>query len=155
MRNVTQMKTRDICFGFPRRRSEHYVFCREVERRCEVTPIQIMSHFLCSQHLEPSFFTSARCRSTLSSMTCFHSSRTRSTLSSAIVSAWSKLHTRQRGTEKVCIFGNRKQCGMDVRLFCLVGAVAVVVFEAEEIQGRWNVNTELARKNGEQRPTSN
>ena len=51
---------------------------------------------------------------------------------------------------KVC-----KQCGMDARLFCLVGAVAVVVSDADEIQGRWNVNTVLAMTNGEQRPLSN
>ena len=44
---------------------------------------------------------------------------------------------------------------MDARFFCLVGAVAVVVSDAEEIQGRWNVNTVLARTNCEQRPPSN
>ena len=52
--------------------------------------------------------------------------------------------------KKVC-----KQCGMDAQLSCLVGAVAVVVSDADEIQGRWNVNSVLAMTNGEQRPPSN
>ena len=44
---------------------------------------------------------------------------------------------------------------MDARLFCLVGAVAVVVFDADEIKGRWNVNTALAMTNCVQRPPRN
>ena len=102
VRNVTQVKTRDIWFGLPR------------TPRVLQTSRALMSshsnpdHFTCplqrasrASTSSSSFFASARCRSTLSSMTCSHSSTTRSTLSSAIVSASSELHTRQRGTVKV------------------------------------------------------